>query len=89
MGHEYVEIKNSHAAIESYRRAIGAFGCGFLVASGALLIVLKTSIGRTTERGMASDRRTSFSTCTNIRYTTISEPPLSGKIIPHVRTINT
>lgn len=23
MGHEYVEIKNSHAAIESYRRAIG------------------------------------------------------------------
>ena len=29
MGHEYVEIKNSHAAIESYRRAIGAFGCGF------------------------------------------------------------
>lgn len=23
MGHEFVEIKNSHAAIESYRRAIG------------------------------------------------------------------
>ena len=23
MGHEYVEIKNSHAAVESYRRAIG------------------------------------------------------------------
>jgi anaphase-promoting complex subunit 8 len=23
MGHEYVEMKNSHAAIESYRRAIG------------------------------------------------------------------
>ncbi len=23
MGHEYVEVKNSHAAIESYRRAIG------------------------------------------------------------------
>lgn len=25
MGHEYVEIKNSHAAIECYRRAIGEF----------------------------------------------------------------
>lgn len=24
MGHEYIEVKNSHAAIESYRRAIGA-----------------------------------------------------------------
>ena len=35
MGHEYIEVKNSHAAIESYRRAIGACpsdvpfcGCG-------------------------------------------------------------
>jgi hypothetical protein len=24
MGHEYVELKNSHAAIEAYRRAVGA-----------------------------------------------------------------
>jgi len=24
MGHEYVEMKNSHAAIEAYRRAVGA-----------------------------------------------------------------
>jgi tetratricopeptide (TPR) repeat protein len=23
MGHEYVELKNSHAAIEAYRRAVG------------------------------------------------------------------
>lgn len=23
MGHEYVEMKNSHAAIEAYRRAVG------------------------------------------------------------------
>lgn len=23
MGHEYVEIKNSHAAIEAYRKAVG------------------------------------------------------------------
>ncbi len=27
MGHEYVELKNSHAAIEAYRRAIGQSGC--------------------------------------------------------------
>lgn len=25
MGHEYVEMKNSHAAIEAYRRAVGSF----------------------------------------------------------------
>jgi len=25
MGHEYVEMKNSHAAIEAYRRAVGVF----------------------------------------------------------------
>jgi anaphase-promoting complex subunit 8 len=24
MGHEYVEMKNSHAAIEAYRRAVGS-----------------------------------------------------------------
>lgn len=34
MGHEYVELKNTHAAIEAYRRALGRFltllfrGCG-------------------------------------------------------------
>lgn len=25
MGHEYVETKNSHAAIEAYRKAVGKF----------------------------------------------------------------
>ena len=25
MGHEYVEMKNSHAAIEAYRKAVGAY----------------------------------------------------------------
>lgn len=25
MGHEYVEMKNSHAAIEAYRRAVGTW----------------------------------------------------------------
>ena len=24
MGHEYLEMKNSHAAIEAYRRGVGA-----------------------------------------------------------------
>jgi hypothetical protein len=27
MGHEFVELKNSHAAIEAYRKAIGESGC--------------------------------------------------------------
>ena len=27
MGHEFVELKNSHAAIEAYRKAIGGFSC--------------------------------------------------------------
>lgn len=26
MGHEYVEMKNSHAAIEAYRKAVGTAG---------------------------------------------------------------
>jgi hypothetical protein len=30
MGHEYVEMKNSHAAIEAYRRAVGKFHLIFL-----------------------------------------------------------
>jgi len=25
MGHEFVELKNSHAAIEAYRKAIGQY----------------------------------------------------------------
>ena len=25
MGHEYVEMKNSHAAIEAYRKAVGEY----------------------------------------------------------------
>lgn len=27
MGHEFVELKNSHAAIEAYRKAIGELRC--------------------------------------------------------------
>ena len=28
MGHEYMEMKNTNAAIQCYRQAIGALGCG-------------------------------------------------------------
>lgn len=38
MGHEYVEMKNSHAAIESYRRAVG--GWRRLQGQPALIIIL-------------------------------------------------
>ena len=34
MGHEYVEMKNSHAAIEAYRKAVGTYG---LIDSQTLL----------------------------------------------------
>ena len=30
MGHEYLEMKNSHAAIEAYRRGIGGLLLGFM-----------------------------------------------------------
>ena len=33
MGHEYVELKNSHAAIEAYRKAVGERHCNELGAS--------------------------------------------------------
>jgi hypothetical protein len=32
MGHEFVELKNSHAAIEAYRRAIGGSDLAFSFA---------------------------------------------------------
>ena len=35
MGHEYVEMKNSHAAIEAYRKAVGTYG---LIDSQTLLL---------------------------------------------------
>ena len=35
MGHEYVEMKNSHAAIEAYRRAVGKIVSHFLMASNS------------------------------------------------------
>jgi anaphase-promoting complex subunit 8 len=37
MGHEYVEMKNSHAAIEAYRRAVGVL---ILCISASYLFVL-------------------------------------------------
>jgi hypothetical protein len=31
MGHEYIEVNNSHAAIEAYRRAVGSSFPSFLL----------------------------------------------------------
>lgn len=39
MGHEYVEMKNSHAAIEAYRRAVGML---FVVLSRSIPCGLKS-----------------------------------------------
>jgi hypothetical protein len=36
MGHEYVEMKNSHAAIEAYRRAVGALSFSMTVGSNEI-----------------------------------------------------
>ena len=33
MGHEYIELKNPHAAVESYRRAIGTWLLHFCLHS--------------------------------------------------------
>lgn len=57
MGHEYIEIKNTNAAIASYRRAVGELLCLFFTPPPseadprALRCSLQTSIARITERG--------------------------------------
>ena len=49
MGHEYVEMKNSHAAIEAYRRAVGkGLFLTFLVPSHS------SSRGRCQPQGLQS-----------------------------------
>jgi tetratricopeptide (TPR) repeat protein len=47
MGHEYVEMKNTRAAIEAYRRAVGNLVCFVHVN------LIKTQILVTSELGMA------------------------------------
>jgi tetratricopeptide (TPR) repeat protein len=50
MGHEYVEMKNSHAAIEAYRRAVGKRS--FLTFSWRLTIFTRKMLtARITEHG--------------------------------------
>jgi Tfp pilus assembly protein PilF len=51
LGHEFVELKNSHAAIEAYRRAIGEQPRSPLVSTAIDGSLCQTSIQRTTEHG--------------------------------------
>lgn len=50
MGHEFVELKNSHAAIEAYRRAVGEWIQSWR-GSAHLIRSYQTSIQKTTELG--------------------------------------
>jgi hypothetical protein len=45
MGHEYVEMKNSHAAIEAYRRAVGKLRSWILPTTAADLVIRCESKG--------------------------------------------
>jgi len=58
MGHEYVEMKNAHAAIEAYRRAVGKVTLLSRIYHSCNIVWTQISIGKTTEPGMALDRRT-------------------------------
>jgi hypothetical protein len=51
MGHEYIEMKNSHAAIEAYRRAVG-----MLIAFALPVLVLPFTIpgSRCESKGLQS-----------------------------------
>ncbi len=65
MGHEYVEMKNSHAAIEAYRKAVGTYQAAVNTTSFSAYqlndlcgVTSQMSIERITGRGMVSLRRT-------------------------------
>ena len=84
MGHEYVEMKNSHAAIEAYRRAVGmgvelVFFCFFL----AEILTIQMLIERITELGMALAKLMNFSVCIIMHYIIINMPLLSGLEVFH------
>ena len=83
MGHEYVEMSNTHAAIESYRRACGEYeewgGTACWIVIDRRVAHLQTSIARTIARGTASDRHTSCSACRPIRCGTFSGRLHSGE----------
>jgi hypothetical protein len=46
MGHEYVEMKNSHAAIEAYRRAVGTVQISFVNKLPCVFIFLALSLSQ-------------------------------------------
>jgi hypothetical protein len=65
MGHEYVEMKNTHAAVEAYRRAVGSSRfSGFLSNRNAhQLTVHQMSTGRIIVLGTAWGKLTNCWTC--------------------------
>ena len=67
MGHEYVEMKNSHAAIEAYRRAVGMVATLTFNKSTDYLVQMSTE--RITELGMVLAKHMSFSVCITMPYT--------------------
>lgn len=81
MGHEYVEIKNTNAAIASYRRAVGAALVTIqqMVSADATLGT-QTSIARTTGRGTDWDRRTNSWASLSTRSTTTRRQRHYGKL---------
>lgn len=85
MGHEYVEMKNSHAAIEAYRRAVGTFlflprifVAEFERKADRTVFAGQTSTQETIVRGTASGRLTSCSTWRTMRFSTSTRPLRSG-----------
>jgi Tfp pilus assembly protein PilF len=61
MGHEFVQLKNSHAAIEAYRRAVGASISFCSVPSRRDDDDIdQMQTGRITELGTVSDRLMNF-----------------------------
>ena len=52
MGHEFIEMKNSQAAVEAYRRAVGGLNCCFLFSPRRLMIpVTLSAVNRKDYRG--------------------------------------
>lgn len=78
MGHEYVEIKNTNAAIASYRRAVGESFLPHYLPNSLTPGSAQTLTERTTEPGTDSGRRTSSSASRSTRSTTIKRRLHSG-----------
>lgn len=90
MGHEYIEMKNSHAAIEAYRKAVGerfTYSCDASRAWLTRLMDPQTSTGKIIGRGTVSDRHTNYSACINTPCTIISTLQLFGASLPSMKLL--